>query len=342
MPFITNDHFSTADFCAFGPTPPPDLSVALGPSPPDRNPLSMVGKIATVGVSLGLAARDRVFGAYCELTPEPSDVGWSDWVCSTFTSPAPFRVDGLTQVPAGASKFRARVTNLGGGGMPPGQLNGYDWPATIVSNYGTWSAASGVVLEDFVKAAPYNAGIGIEWANTGTHVTECYSFYGAGLGAATPYVPDPQPLPAGVLSPLRTVPPTLDGIAYEAQLLELKLDTMLAIIQSIAGATLDLGGPVDDAVDFPADTPLDVGTAVGAVITATGIPASRALDFGDPQNLVRLGHVNCGTATAWYPSIWLTHTPMVLRPFPPGTTRVTVTDLPPGCTCTIALISRTK
>lgn len=343
LPYIVNDHFDTAAFCASGPQTVPDLSVALGPSPPDRNPIAVVGKIVTASFGVWAAARDRVFGAYCEFhEPDPTTPGWSDYDCTTFTSPGPFRADGLHAIPAGATRFRARVTTFGGAGMPPGELMGYNWPVTIVQNYGTWSAGSGVVLEGDLKMAPYNGAIGIEWANTGTHVTECYSFYGPGLAPPSDWTVAPQPQPSGVLTPLTTVDPSLAGIAHEAELLEVKLDNLLSILQGIAGATLDLGGDLLAAADVTPDVPVEVGDAVGCVITSTGIPASRSLDFGTPQNIVRLGHINLGNADGWFPSIWLTHTPMLIRPFPAGTTRVTVTDLPAGTSCSIRMISRNK
>jgi hypothetical protein len=343
LPYVTNDHFDTAAFCAFGPTPAPDLSVLLSASPPDRSPLAVVAKIAALGGALGLAARDRVFGAYCEEVG-PLTGGWGAWEEVTNSGTANFHVEVDVHKPAGATSAQVEIIDAHWGALANGGINLTQIHNPADASQNVWY---GPTAFNAIGQGPLtNTTLSLSnWPDVRIQ-TISDAFVHArvrwNVADVTDYVPEDQPLPAGLLSPLRPVDPTLDGIDYETQLLEFKLDTMLSIIQSIAGATIDLGGPAGDPADLPPDTPIEIADAVGCVLTASGIPASRTLDFGTPQNIVKLGHVNFGTADAWYPSIWMTHSPMVVRPFPPGTTRVTVTDLPPGVTVQIALLSRTK
>jgi hypothetical protein len=343
LPYITNDHFDTAEFCAFGPITPPDLAPILGPSPPDRNPLAFAGKLVVVAAAVGLAARDRVFSAYCE-SPAVA-AGWSDYACyplSHWGQGGEFKF----MAPAGATGARMRVDALDEGSVQvyidsgatletPGAPAPYQY-------FTPWPSVGDHGVREIALAAGQRRVIGgVDGPQPTDHATVCFS-WNLPAAAAEPYVPMDGAQPAGVLSPLRTVAPTLDDMAHELEFLELKLDDLGLLVRQIAGATLDLAGAVGDPVDLVESTPLAVGDAVGCVVTASGVPSSRSLDFGEPQNIVRLAHVNMGTATAWYPSIWMTHSPFIIRPFPLGVTRVTVTALPPGVTCSIALISRLK
>jgi hypothetical protein len=169
----------------------------------------------------------------------------------------------------------------------------------------------------------------------------CVQFGTIGSPAQS-FTPAPQPEPAGYLSPLRDVDPTLDGIAAEVRLLEFKLDTLLTILQAVAGATLDLGGDASDPTDVAPNTDIQLKDAAGVVLEASGIPASRSLDFGTPQHIVKLARLNVGNVDGWYPSVWVTHTPFVLRPLPQGVTKMTVTDITPGVTMTSRLLAKTK
>jgi hypothetical protein len=343
LPYVTNDHFNTADFCAFGPTPAPDLSVLLTASPPDRSPLAVVAKIAALGAALTLAARDRVFGAYCHEVAALVG-GWGTPICKTNVHGSDGWGPSIAwDVPAGATSARIRQT--AGSGSFNYQLRYYphgvfaggnftDMSPVLYANNTNWTTGYtifGCVGGFFYLSDPPGS--------VGASETFCIEF---NVGDVADHVPAPQPEPAGLLSPLRAVEASLAGIAHEAELLEFKMDTMMSIIQSIAGATLDLGGPASDPADVTPDVPIEVKDAVGCILVASGIPASRSLDFGEPKNVVRLAHINLGTPLAWYPSIWMTHTPMIVRPFPPGTTKVTITDLPPGCSVTIQMILPTK
>jgi hypothetical protein len=343
LTLLPNTGFDTAEFCAAG----PQFADALVVTDfiPTFNPLDprQLLHVAGLAVRYGAAARDRVFGAYCE---QLTDTGLGTWGSETVWTAAKSPADG-TQVivnphPFGAhplaTSVRVRMVS------PP-------IPATSSQDYRIYHEPSGSVF------ASWNGGESIptgysshSWTNGDTIATISFTIAGGasygiswndGVGSET-HTPTPQPQPAGVTSPLRTVDPSLAGIAAELERLEFKLDNLWPLVQAVAGATLDLGGDTLEAQDVVADVPVDVAGAVGCVITTTGIPASRSTDFGTPQNVVKLAHLNCGTADAWYPSIWLTHSPFVLRPFPPGTTRITITDLPPGAASTIALIPALK
>jgi hypothetical protein len=343
LPYVTNDHFNTAAFCAAGPTVAPDLTVALGPSPPDRNPLVTAAKIASSIVAITMAARQRVFEAYCQT----NTASWDTQQCVVVGTAGRGSVSmpsGIV-VPTGATRVRVDITPkpIASASSDAGvSLWWYDPVTTNEPAFGEFGPPGGINTPyetdvggvDGWQVWYYPRGSTDDWS-----ATLCMSFL---LASGASHPATPQPLPAGVLSPLRDVPPTLDGIAAEVASLEFKLDALLAIVQAVAGDTLDLGGDAGDPTDLAPDTPLDLANSAGAVLSASGIPASRSLDFGTPQNIVKLAKINVGNVDGWYPSIWMTHTPFVLRPLPQGVTKLTVTDITPGVTITSKLISKTK
>jgi hypothetical protein len=335
--------YNTAAFCAQGPLISAPLTVT--DFIPTFNPLDPRQAIhtAALGTLLAAAARDRVFGAYCETAVSGSG-GWDPQQIFTIDNTAgPDAYSAICDLPSySAGRFRLQEISY----------SGSDQTHTLVSFGGTagsvnvWTFGFPVDIGGYTDKQSPGTNFRLQAQFLFGHPAACtygiepYNPSGAGLG--TPYNPTAQVQPTGVVSPLLTVDPSLAGIAAELARHEFKLDFLTSLVQSVAGATLDLGAPTSDPADLAPNTPVDVLDAVGCVLVASGIPASRSLDFGTPQNIVRLGHINLGTASAWYPSIWLTHSPMVIRPFPPGVTRLTVTDLPPGCTVTIALIPRAK
>lgn len=343
LPYVSNDHFSTIDFCSQGPSPVLDLSVALGPSPPDRSPIEAAAKIVLAGIAVTSAARDRVFGAYCEIPSDPGGVTWSGVQCTsgdTHTFPGNWMAGGVS--PWGDYDRIAVRTFSSDVGQPMGVWFG-NVDNTVHSFLGAFGPTGSAV--PYVSGPGVPAGQNYIWLTpVGSGAlgpfTICIDF--GKLGGSLPHTVLPQPQPAGVISPIRPVAPTLDGIASEVAQIELKLDNVIPMVASILAGSIDLGALPDAPADLPVNTPVAVGDAVGCVLTASGVPASRSLDFGDPQHIVKLGIVNLGTADAWYPSIWLTHTPMVIRPFPPGVKRVTITDLPPGVTVQVAFIRPTS
>ena len=343
IPLIGSNITATAPFCANG--PPENVSATLADfvGTDVLDAADWFAQSERIANLIRKIARMRVFSALCENTDSLSTscpVVWThsyvagggktSWTSSPHTGdiPIPHGTTNVIFSRTGAdcnldAYWHHYVDNsddhfIAGQGIvqdyPPGQNYTPTWPAT--GEIGLYIAGEG-------------AGVGT------LTVRVCSTAY-----ATT--VPTSTPMPTGLPNPLETVPATLAGIAAESAKLELKLDTMMNWLQGIAGATLDLGGDPETPVALAENTPLDVTDAVGCVIAVSGIPASRSLDFGTPQNIVKLGIVNLGTSTAWYPSIRLTHTPMIIRPFPPSVTRVTVTDLPPGVTATIALIAKQK
>jgi hypothetical protein len=339
LTLMPNTGVETAAFCAEGPIFAAQLVVT--DFIPSFNPLDPRRGIQTAALMarIAAAARDRVFAAYCELPTAGSPTTYGAETC--FSVVAANRgggsVDYMT-IPAGATKIRVRRNSWSGGTGGTRELRVTTWDPTnqtIVTSF-NGTESGGALQGDFnlhagnttVQAYPYG---------TADYTGEfCVSFNNQ--ATLTPHTPTEQLQPDGVTSPLRTVEPTLEGIALELEQLEWKLDILWPLVQSVAGATLDLGGPLDDAVDITPDTPLAITDAVGVVITASGVPEEMSIGFGVPQEVARLGLINFGSATAWFPSIRLTHVPMIIRPLPPGTTRITVSGIPPGITVTIAPI----
>jgi hypothetical protein len=343
MPYITNDHFDTAQFCAFGPTPAPDLSIALAPSMPDRSPISGAAKVVTAMLSVGLAARDRVFGAYCEQPGVAGVMTWGPVVCGSMAAPASAGGWVFLTTDTHAPWDSLRVVSVVSGGGSAGPVTiGTGTAAAALRSIGSFGSGGTSVPYETGGAAPAgDTSVWITQAGGGpTSATVCVQF--GKLGAAITHDPTPQPEPAGTLSPLHPVDSTLDGIAAEVRLLEFKLDTLLTILQAVAGDTLDLGGDASDPTDVAPNTDIQIKDAAGVVLEASGIPASRSLDFGTPQHIVKLARLNVGNVDGWYPSVWITHSPFVLRPLPQGVTKMTVTDITPGVSITSRLIAKTK
>jgi len=338
MTLIPNTGQETAAFCAEGPIFAEALSFI--DFIPSSNPLDPRNAIHTAALAarIAAAARDRVFGAYCEQFTDPAD--WCLETITTVTGPHTTQADVWVPFPAGSTSVRIGLQgqNQGTGGANTAafltsdagvadlvNIHGYD--ASTVTWSGAWEGPFDRGVHNYVYlSAKFD------------YIADWHIQFGPCFGEPVPYGPEPQPQPDGVSSPLRTVDPSLDGIALELERLEFKLDNLMPLLQLVAGATIDLGGPLDEPVDAPADEVIAVTDAVGYVVTITGIPDQADIGFGVPQRLARLGWINCGTDGAWYPSIPLTHTPMVVRPLPPGTTRLTITQLPPGAAAAVQAI----
>ena len=336
LTLVPNSGQNTADFCAEGPVFTEPLVVT--DFIPTANPLDPRNAIKTAALAarIAAAARDRVFAAYCE---NPYAAGYQAPVCVAITAVGRggSAFDSGLTIPAGASHVRITVT--------PQPIASASSDATI----GVWfHNGSGLDLEGSFgapggTAVPFTGAV---ISRDGQHVY-LYPYGGTADWSATicfewdvpagavPHTPVAQPQPTGVSSPLRTVDPSLGGIAAELERVEFKLDTVWPLLQAVAAATIDLAGGLDTSVSLPAGTEFAVGDLRGLVVTVTGIPTEADIGFGVPQRLARLGYLNIGSADAWYPSVHLTHTPMLVRPLPPGATRVTVSQLPPGATATV-------
>jgi hypothetical protein len=195
------------------------------------------------------------------------------------------------------------------------------------TGYATHSWTSGDTIATISFTVAGGATYGISW-NDGITVAD--------------HVPTEQVDP-GVPAPLATAA-SLAGVAAEIDRIEQKADFLISLVRTML--QLDPRLPAADVVDDPidvvdADTPIDLVDAIGAIITLTGVPDEVDVGFGVPQQFAKLGRVNFGTATAWYPSIPVTHTPMVIQPLPPGTTRMTVTVAPPA-SATVTPLLRPK
>jgi hypothetical protein len=339
LTLMPNQGMETAAFCAEGPVFTAPLVVT--DFIPSFNPLDPRRGVQTAALlaRIGAAARDRVFAAYCEI-PSGTTSGWTEIARITFTVPATptLAVDGSWNDSGGTHcRWHWHVTTPGTSyaswQSKLAGVNKYTKGGFPLSDYGPWPHDENITL----SGGPFDS-IALQIVGgSGASGYLAVERLDAPFGA-TPHTPQEQLQPDGVSSPLRTVDPSLEGIALELEKLEWKVDTLWPIVQAVAGATLDLGGPLDDAVELVPDTPLAITDAVGVVITASGIPEELDVGFGVPQEVARLGRINFGTATAWFPMIPLTHVPMIIRPLPPGTTRITVGGVPPGITMTIAPI----
>jgi hypothetical protein len=337
IPFLGMDMIDVGSMCVAG--PPTDIE--LGPLDFLGLPWNSIGKLQRIAVS-------QIFPTYCELYGVgggqvgvwgPSEClfvaagsasvpfanttvfgaapagttqaryQWHDWVDRT----APWPVDFNQFTPAGANISH----NQQGAGSMVGTLSGW-----ITVN---WTAGNHLVVYQYTDSS-------------GTVCVQ-YNATSTPPQPTAPDMPEPDGLPAPVGTPTDA---TLASIAAELDRQETKLDLLVAHVITLAAAVLDQGGTPDDAVPVVPGTPTDLTDAIGFVVTVSNIPASRSLDFGEPQNIVKLGNINTGTAQGWYPSMDLTHSPMVIMPLAPKTTRVTITDLPPGVTATIATIKRER
>lgn len=340
---IPNSGQNTAEFCAEGPifTEPLVITDFI----PTSNPLDWRQAIHTTALAarLAAAARDRVFGAYCE---QPYAGGYTAPVCRTVSAAGrggSAYPSGMI-IPAGASHFRITVTPnplvSGGSGQGIGV-----W----------WHHGGGLVFEGTFGApggtgTPFTSTFDTYWGD------EIYLYaYGSAAdwtgqicfewdvpSGADPYEPTAQPEPPGVGSPLRAVDPSLDGIAQELARHEFKLDTAWALLQTIAQSTVDLAGPTDAPATVTPGTDIAIGDAVAVVVTCSNVPDPMDVGFGTPQQVAKLGRINFGTPDAWYASQYLTHSPMLIRPIPLGATRITLTGINPTITATMAFIRPNK
>lgn len=343
LPTLPGDPVDTAAFCAAGPHPAPDLSPILGASPPDRNPFSVLAKTATLGVAVGMAANDRVFQALCE-NADVLVAGWATPTLMPFNSvPGGAQLPRLA-VPAGATQLRWAMHDYTGDLTTGGPIQGYLMDAatggSVVTGLQSCPVGPGTLADSWTYAC--TAGQYVQVNAYGPAATGTMSVEFNVIGAPTDYTPTPQP-PITGMPALPTTGADLASIAHELDLQEAKLDFLTSLLQMVL--RIDPGFPdagADAPTDVVADVPSDIGTAVGFIFTVSGVPSGLDVGFGTPQQVDRLGRVTFGTATAWYPSIPLTHSPMVLRPLPPGTTRYSVSDLPPMVTCTVAAIQPAK
>lgn len=337
IPFLGMDMIDVGAMCVAG--PPTDIT--LGPLDFIGLPWNSIGKLQRIAIS-------QIFPTYCELYGVGGgQVGvWGPSQCLQIgpnSASAPFaNLYNYAPAPAGTTQVRYQWIGWVDRTAPwPVQFHDTRPDGSYVSQWEQGAGSMAGTLNGWVTQA-MTAGDHFQVVQFTDSSGQICVQYNATSTPPQPTAPD-MPQPPGIPLPVSTpTAATLASIALELDRQETKLDLLVAHIITLAAAVLDQGGTPADAVPVVPGTPTDLTDAIGFVVTVSNVPASRSLDFGEPQHIVKLGKINTGTAQGWYPSMDLTHSPMVIMPLAPKTTRVTVTDLPPGVTATIATIKKER
>jgi hypothetical protein len=320
--------YETAAFCAQGPGPAVEPLTLLDFVTPTIGPGALADKLSRI-------ARDRVFGAFCEL-PLPTGAFGDDWIyVDVFPSGTYAVVDtlmsaGSTQVEVqlldgffgAAANDQVNLTQI----HPPGDTGDQ---VVFYHNIGQNAALPGIGSDWLLSTTVYPA-IRVQTILDATvHVR--MRFNGAGLAAHTPTV---QPPVIGALPPtLRTYGSIADlGVELDHQ--EDKLDqirqTLAFLVQMQASPSLAPDN-VADGPEQPTGDPVPIPLgAIAAVVTVTAIPASSSVENLAPQRYSRLGMVTLGTSFGWLPSQHLEHNPQLVVPLPPWVTFVRVSVFAPA------------
>jgi len=333
---MPGDYWDTATFCANGPQTVPALTVSdfVGLALPGSQ--AYFESQALLQRKVLAALHDRLFGAMCEQAGTPGVLTWGPVVCGSMAAPA--SAGGwvfLTTDPA-APWDSLRVVSVTSGGGSAGPVTvGTGTAAAALRSIGSFGPGGTAVPYETGGAAPAgDTSVWITQAGGGpTSATVCVQF--GKLGAPVTYLPTPQPDP-GV--PARDIPPvtSFGDLAPILAAIEFKLEQLLPIAAQTLTNQLDTGLTVPEV---PIDaTTLPTGDAIGVVITVSGVPAELDVGFGVPQQLADMGRVNFATVDGWAPSVALEHTPLAIRPLPPGTVGVNVTGLPPMVSAGVRMI----
>lgn len=338
LPFIDPITINTAAFCALGPPTVVPLTAPIFANFPPRNPIAFIGQTAIFGQALLGVANDRLFAAYCEQPAGAAGTFGADNCFSVSAAGDSFpAVTPIWMVPAGATRVRGKISAFTGSfGLQLRYYSGMTSPAGPFTGLTPLLYGDQTTLHngDFNVLNVTGGGVYASIHMSGT-ATLCVAF---DPPAAVGWTATPQPLPAGMTAHPATGA-DLASIARELDRQEAKLDFIQQLCQTVIGLQPTLPGSVlDFAVPVVnANTPISLVGAIGVVVTLSAVPVGADVSFGTPQQLAEVGRVNFGTALAWYPSIPITHTPLVIRPLPPETTRVTVT-VPPVISATVTPI----
>jgi hypothetical protein len=153
------------------------------------------------------------------------------------------------------------------------------------------------------------------------------------------YNPPALNKPAGLNPPAAGVYATIADLGKELDSLEMKAETALSLLRYLA----TFANPATPLTSSPTPTDATPGhqvptsNAVGCVVQVAGVPAAVSMDFADVTTLLNLGRVTLWTQYGPLSPIKIEHNPLVILPFPPGVTGVSVGVMPPA-TATVQLL----
>lgn len=312
LPLLPPVTIVTADLCAAGPKVVPPLVRADFVSDPH---LAFDRALSQVGVNverLQAAAFDRVFGAYCV---QPGVAAWCTFVDVTETvatdwwwSPNP-----PADIPAGATQVRVTsgaqsgvdnmtfVNAAGGVVAQPAYFANlgaqvYDIPA----------GATKATMQVRQNGTPWQVHTVIEW--------DCNT---------APYVPTPQPQPAGVVAPVTNVYTSYADLGAELDRQHLALETVLSYVRVLAERGV-IGPTTADAPVPVTGAPVIAPGAIAYRIDVAGIPSTAGEMFGAPVKFHRIGRYTLGSPNGNLSAVELEHAQTLVCPLPPGVDRIQV------------------
>jgi hypothetical protein len=316
VPLINPVQFDTAQFCARGPMTVPPLGVADFHLDPFEQGLASGTALLQNAARLQAVAMDRVFGAYCEQVttvsnpctvvasaPDPPNPGWR-----------------FVHTPDGTQYVKM---TFGGGGHVQWWFYAHgnsDYTNYEVGNQGNIANIPGGQTVSRTDGPNHQwMAFTFDLGPQPTLVEVC-----GAAATVVPHVPTAQAQPAGVIAPLPGVYADISSLGKELDRLELKAETILAMLSVLVDR--NAAGPVTS--DPPADAaagPLVAPGAIGYAITVAGIPVGSTEMFGTPVKYARIGRYSLGSANGWLPAVEVSHSPMLVAPLPPGVDRIQVT-----------------
>lgn len=332
LPYISNYSVDTGDFCAQGPSVAVPALVASDFLPPlSISPGEWLHWQQQLSVKLTRVARDRLFGTFCESVTAAGGGVFGAETCKTYATAGRTAALFAAAVPAGATNIKVRCSNWTGG--TGGDRDTRWWQVStdhelfqrMDANFNGLNVPGTAVVAKLpgcteVWQFPYGT--------DDYSATLCYSFDD---GGTVDHTPTDQPQPVGLADPVINVYATIADLGQELDRLERKLDWLISDRQFFNTFAPDIPGePADEPIPVTApDQVIALVDAIGVMVELSGVPVDSDVGFGTPQQFAHLGRLNFGTATAWYPSVDLTHTPLVIQPLPPQTTRMSATVTPP-------------
>jgi hypothetical protein len=343
LPMLDENHFDTTSFCSAGPSGADALDVSDF-NTGSRSPIGTW--IQNIGLVLKLrsVAYDRIFSAYCENVVVGSGETCDLIASGSYTGGAINNTGffGQTAFPAGTTRFRISNVHTGSGQISlqffaynsGGDLGQYDFVKARVND-----GVDGY----FDKQFPTSTIIGcnLDTNDIGGHASaDVYACYPAAT-TTTDFTPAVQAEPDNVIPPSTKTYTSYQDLGDELDALEFKaaiIQQHLEYLTQFAAPALNIA---DDPVAVDPDAPVSLVGAIGFLVTVSGIPSGSDELFGIPPKYHRLGRVTIGTDLGWFPSIDLTHSPLLIAPLPPGAHVCQVSVYPPA-TATVTVLRPPK